>query len=87
MDNIHLAQELLRKYARKNISPRCILKVDIQKAYDTVDWDFLRDVLCSLNFPSKFVGWIMECVPYILFDLFEWHLPWTYCWEKRTSAR
>lgn len=86
MDNIHVAQELLRKYARKNISPRCILKVDTQKAYDTVDWDFLRNALICLNFPSKFVGWIMECV-YILFNLFEWHLPWTYCWEKRTSAR
>lgn len=37
VDNIHLAQELIRKYARKRGTPRCILKVDIQKAYDTVD--------------------------------------------------
>lgn len=29
VDNIHLAQELLRKYARKQISPRCVLKVDL----------------------------------------------------------
>lgn len=32
VDNIHLAQEILRKYARKRSSPRCTLKVDIQKA-------------------------------------------------------
>lgn len=62
VDNIHLAQELLRKYARKHGSPRCMLKVDIQKAYDTVDWDFIREVLTYLNFLSIFISWIMECV-------------------------
>lgn len=62
VDNIHLAQELLRKYARKRISPRCTLKVDLQKAYDTVDWDFLKETLNFLNFPCRFIDWIMECV-------------------------
>ncbi|KAL9661564.1 hypothetical protein QQ045_026388 [Rhodiola kirilowii] len=38
--NICLAQELLSQYNRKNISKRCILKIDIGKAYDTVDCDF-----------------------------------------------
>ncbi|XP_073051210.1 uncharacterized protein [Primulina eburnea] len=50
VDNIHLAQELLRKYARKRISPRCILKVDVQKAYDTVDWSFLEKALVASIF-------------------------------------
>lgn len=62
VDNIHLAQEILRKYARKRSSPICTLKVDIQKAYDTVIGDFLRDVLTALNFLIKFIGWLMECV-------------------------
>lgn len=62
VDNIHLAQELLRKYARKRISPRCTLKVDLQKAYDTVDWDFLKETLTFLNFPCRFIDWIMKCV-------------------------
>lgn len=42
-DNIHLAQELLRQYTRKRISPRCMIKVDLQKAYDTVSWEFLQE--------------------------------------------
>ncbi|XP_075515922.1 uncharacterized protein LOC142550735 [Primulina tabacum] len=50
VDNIHLVQELLRKYACKRGSPRCILKVHIQKAYDTVDWEFLDEVLSIMNF-------------------------------------
>lgn len=33
-DNIILAHELVKAYTRKSISPRCMIKVDIQKAYD-----------------------------------------------------
>ncbi|GJV38080.1 sodium/hydrogen exchanger 6 [Tanacetum coccineum] len=41
-DNILLTQELMRNYHRKRGPPRCAFKVDIHKAYDTVDWGFLR---------------------------------------------
>ncbi|KAL2240815.1 UNVERIFIED_CONTAM: hypothetical protein Sindi_0722700 [Sesamum indicum] len=40
-DNIMLAQELFTGYNQTCLPPRCALKVDIRKAYDTVDWDFL----------------------------------------------
>ncbi|GKE67379.1 sodium/hydrogen exchanger 6 [Tanacetum coccineum] len=36
-DNILLTQELIRNYHRRHGPPRCAFKVDIQKAYDTVD--------------------------------------------------
>ncbi|CAH9084953.1 unnamed protein product [Cuscuta europaea] len=61
-DNIFLAQELVRRYNRKRISPRCMIKVDLRKAYDTISWDFLANVLKGLGYPVLFVGWIMECV-------------------------
>ncbi|KAL0298048.1 UNVERIFIED_CONTAM: hypothetical protein Sangu_3164600 [Sesamum angustifolium] len=43
-DNILLAQELLAGYNQVRLPPRCTLKVDIQKAYDSVEWDFLLEV-------------------------------------------
>lgn len=46
--NVHLAQELLRSYIRKQISPRCMLKVDLSKAFDSVHWDFLLEVFQGL---------------------------------------
>ncbi|CAH9085418.1 unnamed protein product [Cuscuta europaea] len=61
-DNIFLAQELVRGYNRKRISPRCMIMVDLRKAYDTISWDFLANVLRGLGYPDRFVGWIMECV-------------------------
>ncbi|GKE00653.1 hypothetical protein Tco_1388636 [Tanacetum coccineum] len=58
-DNILLTQELMRNYHRKRGPLRCAFKVDIQKAYDTVDWGFLRSIL----FPHPtMVEWIMVCV-------------------------
>ncbi|KAI5652830.1 hypothetical protein M9H77_30017 [Catharanthus roseus] len=61
VENIHLAQELMRGYSRKRTTPKCTLKIDIRKAYDIVSWGFLHRVLLALNFPIKFVEWIMEC--------------------------
>ncbi|XP_022853935.1 uncharacterized protein LOC111375367, partial [Olea europaea var. sylvestris] len=55
MQNIHLAQELLRQYNRKRVASRCLLKIDIRKAYDLVSWDFLKSVLEGLNFPLRFI--------------------------------
>lgn len=68
-DNILLSHELVKGYTRKAISPRCMLKIDIQKAYDSVEWPFLEQVLISLNFPSGFVGWVMTCVKTVSYSI------------------
>ncbi|KAK3211633.1 hypothetical protein Dsin_016339 [Dipteronia sinensis] len=34
------------------------MKIDICKAFDTLDWSFLRKVLQAFGFSSVFVGWI-----------------------------
>ncbi|KAK4381007.1 hypothetical protein Sango_3009400 [Sesamum angolense] len=39
-DNILLAQELVSGYNQKKLPPRCTIKVDLQKAYDMVNWDY-----------------------------------------------
>ena len=62
IENIHLVQELLRKYNRKRVSPRCLIKVDLRKAYDSVSWEFIAEVMIGLKFPVRFIGWVMQCV-------------------------
>ncbi|KAL0295338.1 UNVERIFIED_CONTAM: hypothetical protein Scaly_3105900 [Sesamum calycinum] len=61
-DNILLAQELLAGYNQTRLPERCTLKVDIQKAYDSVEWDFLLEVLRLFNFPTHFITLIVQCV-------------------------
>ena len=61
-DNIFMAQELLRNYHRKDTTSRCAIKVDIRRAFDTVQWDFLLDLLELLGFPPLFIHWIRACI-------------------------
>ena len=61
-DNIILAHELVKSYTRKNISPRSMLKIDLQKAYDSVEWTFLEQVMGGLGFREMFIQWVMKCV-------------------------
>lgn len=60
--NIMICQDLVRNYGRKNTSPGCIVKMDIKKAYDSISWKFLEEMLSGLNFPRYFIGLILECV-------------------------
>ncbi|KAK4384693.1 hypothetical protein Sango_3035400 [Sesamum angolense] len=61
-DNVLLAQELFSGYNQCRLPPRCALKVDLRKAYDTVEWDFLFATLRMFGFPAIFIRWIEECV-------------------------
>ncbi|GJT42647.1 hypothetical protein Tco_0951362 [Tanacetum coccineum] len=53
--NILLTQELMHNYLLDHGPLRCAFKVDIQKAYDTVDWDFLKDVLAGFGFHPRMI--------------------------------
>lgn len=57
--NVLMCQELARGYARKNISSRCVMKIDLKKAYDSVFWEFVEELLTCLKFPNIFITWVM----------------------------
>lgn len=38
------------------------LKIDLNKAFASVNWDFLEAVLHTLNFPAYFINCIMQCI-------------------------
>lgn len=61
MENILLAQEVVRDYHLVNGRPRCALKVDIMKASDTVSWGFITNLLLAMRFPRVFINWITMC--------------------------
>lgn len=56
MENIFLVQELIREYMKKRTTPKCMLKVDIRKAFDSISWSFLKDILLGLGFIAVFIG-------------------------------
>lgn len=70
-DNILIAHELfdmLRKMEKRKKFYGA-LKIDISKAYDRVDWKFLKAILVAMNFSSRWVRWILECVTTIQYTI------------------
>ena len=66
--NIIVIQDLVKHYGRKTPKPSCLLKIDIQKAYDTINWEFLKEMMQALEFPQEFLELIMECVTTSMFS-------------------
>ncbi|KAL0416380.1 UNVERIFIED_CONTAM: putative ribonuclease H protein [Sesamum latifolium] len=64
-----LKQELFHGYNRQNLPPRCALKVDLWKAYDTLEWDFINAMLYVFGFPEKLIMWIVECISTTTFSI------------------
>lgn len=62
MENLLLATEIIKDYHKDDVSPRCAMKIDIAKDFDSVDWSFLINTLKALNMPDQFVHWIKLCV-------------------------
>ncbi|XP_060195483.1 uncharacterized protein LOC132624775 [Lycium barbarum] len=59
--NVLICHDLLRHYSRKT-TPRCLMKIDLRKAYDMIRWDFIEEALKGYGFPTPFVQLIMICV-------------------------
>ena len=47
----------------------CAYKLDLAKAYDRVDWNFLKCMLSALGFASGWIKWIMACVTSVKFSV------------------
>jgi len=41
---------------------RVVIKLDISKAYDRIDWGFLKQVMLKMGFNDRWVQWMSMCV-------------------------
>ena len=57
VDNILIAHEIFDYLGKKRDRKKCFeaLKIDMTKAYDRVDWSFLKAVLLAMNFNDRWV--------------------------------
>ncbi|CAI0395768.1 unnamed protein product [Linum tenue] len=62
-DNIIVLQEVLHSLRkRKGKKGGVVIKIDLEKAFDRLRWDFLRDTLVQVGLPSTWISCIMYCV-------------------------
>lgn len=63
-DNVLITYEVLHFLKTSKAKERCSMafKIDMSKAYDRLEWDFIKTVLEKFGFHSKWVQWIMQYV-------------------------
>jgi len=62
-DNVILAQEVVHFIHHSRAKKGTIaFKIDLEKAYDRLNWDFLELTLHDFGFPSATISLIMSCV-------------------------
>ena len=62
-DNILIAYECVHAIKRKKGKRGlCAIKLDMHKAYDRVEWEFLEKIMLKLGFDERWVRLIMACV-------------------------
>lgn len=62
-----MAYGLIRGYSRKEGTPRKVMQMDVQKAYDSMDWNALETILKEISFPRMCTNWIMLVVTTITY--------------------
>ncbi|GAU36753.1 hypothetical protein TSUD_318520 [Trifolium subterraneum] len=71
LDNALIATEVIHALKRKTKGRRgeLALKIDISKAYDKVDWGFLRGVMTRMGFTDVWIRWVMMCVSLVNYSV------------------
>ena len=70
MDNVLIAYECTHYLTRKKgKAGACAIKLDMAKAYDRVEWEYLRRIMLQLGLQESFVSLIMRCVTSVSFSV------------------
>lgn len=63
VDNVIIAQEIIHTISRKKGKVGyMVIKIDLERDYDRLEWSFIREVLCAAKFPSELIQIIMSSV-------------------------
>ncbi|GKV28970.1 hypothetical protein SLEP1_g37952 [Rubroshorea leprosula] len=60
--NLLLAQGMVKHYHQQHLSSCCALKIDLMKAFDSVHWDIVFQILDALGFHPLFINWPVACI-------------------------
>ena len=65
-DATTIAQEVLHSIHTEK-REAIVIKVDLHKAYDSINWSYIRLVLLKIGLPIRIIRWIMTCISTVRF--------------------
>ena len=69
-DNIFITHELPHYLKKSKVKKHCYMavKTDMSKAYDRLEWDFIKLAILRFGFHPTFADWIMQCISTVSFS-------------------
>lgn len=70
VENVIVAQEIIHSMRNKGgKTGQMAIKVDLEKAYDRLSWDFIQETLGVIGLPMDLIRIIMECITTVSMQL------------------
>ncbi|KAK2659168.1 hypothetical protein Ddye_005701 [Dipteronia dyeriana] len=61
VDSFIIAEEIVHNWKRDKVGG-LLVKLDFEKAYDSIDHSFLDDMILGMGFGVRWRGWIRDCI-------------------------